>query len=358
MLSRPSITRCSAVLAVALELTVFAAAAATEVSAPLGASDRLFIDCQGAGAPTVVFDAGLGGSSLEWTYVTERLRAVTRVCVFDRAGYGASQMGARPRTSSRIANELFLLLDDAGLEGPYVLVGHSFGGYNAQVFARRYAYLTVGVVLIDASHPEQVERFRAPPLNMITAPSSRFGIVKFRDPPPPHARLPASIKREIARRAKRWKTRRTLANELLAFRDSAAELKASPALGEIPLVVISRGQVQGKVDDRRLLMEKLWLQMQSELARESRHAAHLIALDAGHNVHIERPDVVVYGVALLVERYRRRSGAGAAVDFDRIRLENAAWLRDTLDLSAPDPGPARLVLCGADLGPACSSGAP
>lgn len=293
----------------------------------------LHIDCQGHGAPAVILDAGLGGSSLEWVFVVERLRGLTTVCTFDRAGYGASAMGAMPRTSSRIANELYLLLDAAEVPAPYILVGHSFGGYNMQIFARRYAYMAAGLVLIDASHPHQVERFLAPPLKLLTAPSSRYGIVQFRDPPPPNALLPEPVRRHIAERARRWKTRRTLGSELLSFRDSALELSMSPPLGDLPLLVITRGRIEGKIDDKRLLMERLWLQLQTELAAESRASAHLIARQAGHNIHIEQPGLVAYGIALLVERQRfasRPEQPFAPPAATREVLEDVTWLRDDL----------------------------
>ncbi|MGE0486621.1 MAG: alpha/beta fold hydrolase [Gammaproteobacteria bacterium] len=293
----------------------------------------LHIDCQGRGAPAVILDAGLGGSSLEWLFVVERLRGLTTVCTFDRAGYGASAMGPLPRTSSRIANELYLLLDAAEVPAPYILVGHSFGGYNMQIFARRYAYMAAGLVLIDASHPQQVERFLAPPLKLLTAPSSRYGIVQFRDPPPPNALLPEPVRRLIAERARRWKTRRTLGSELLSFRDSALELSMAQPLGDLPLLVITRGRIDGEVDDKRLLMERLWLELQTELAAESTASAHLIARQAGHNVHIEQPGLVAYGIALLVERQRfaaRPEQPFVAPAATREVLEDATWLRDDL----------------------------
>jgi pimeloyl-ACP methyl ester carboxylesterase len=293
----------------------------------------LHIDCEGRGAPAVILDAGLGGSSLEWVFVVERLRGLTTVCTFDRAGYGASAMGPLPRTSSRIANELYLLLDAAEVPAPYILVGHSFGGYNMQIFARRYAYRAAGLVLIDASHPHQVERFLAPPLRLLTAPSSRYGIVQFRDPPPPSALLPEPARRLIAERARRWKTRRTLGSELLSFRDSALELSMALPLGDLPLLVITRGRIEGEVDDKRLLMERLWLELQTELAAESTTAAHLIAREAGHNIHVEQPGLVAYGIALLVERQRfstRPEQPFAAAAATREVLEDATWLRDDL----------------------------
>lgn len=296
---------------------------------------HLQVNCQGQGSPTVILDAGLGGSSLEWVFVAERLRTVTRVCSFDRAGYGGSEMGPMPRTSSRIVNELFLLLTEAGIDGPLIIAGHSFGGYNAQLFARRYAYRTAGVVLIDASHPDQVERFRAPPLNLITAPSSRYGIVQFKDPAPPHAELPPRIKKLIRNVAGRWKTRRTLASEMLNFRDSGQQVKQEKPLTEIPLVVISRGRIEGQRNNKRELLEQRWLEMQSELAAASRHSAHLVAKKSGHHVHIEQPDVVSYGIGLLIKRFRADNAAKASVMNSNVGeilapVQDVSWLRDTL----------------------------
>lgn len=323
---------------------------------------RLHIECAGQGSPAVILDAGLGGSSLEWVYVIERLRPITRVCSFDRAGYGASDMGPIPRTSSRIANELYLLLDGAGVNAPYILVGHSFGGYNAALFARRFGYLTAGLVLIDASHPEQVERFLAPPLNILTAPSSRYGIVQFRDPPPPHSALPEPLKREIMRRAQRSKTRRTLASEMLSFRDSAQQLRRSPALRDMPLMVITRGKLDGKVDDKRILMEQLWLQMQTELAASSTASTHLIAHQAGHHVHIEQPELVAFAIAMLIERSRQASVSAAVrpptqrSGYNDFTVTDAAWLSDTLKLyPAADE---RLAGCRDARSRRCAYGAP
>ena len=323
---------------------------------------RLHIECEGHGSPAVILDAGLGGSSLEWIYVIERLRSITRVCSFDRAGYGASDMGPIPRTSSRIANELYLLLDSAEVDAPYILAGHSFGGYNAALFARRFAYLTAGLVLIDASHPDQVERFLAPPLNMLTAPSSRSGIVQFRDPPPPHSALPEALKREISRRAKRRKTRRTLASELLSFRDSAQQLRRSPAVSDMPLMVITRGKLDGEVDDKRILMEQLWLQMQTELAASSTASTHLIAHEAGHHVHIEQPELVAFAIAMLIERSRQASVSSGTrpptkrSGYNDFAVTDAAWLSDTLKLY-PEPD-ERLPACSDVRWRKCADGAP
>ena len=299
---------------------------------------RLHIECSGRGTPAVILDAGLGGSSLEWVFVVERLRRLTKVCTYDRAGYGGSDTGPLPRTSSRIVGELKHLLETAGVPPPYVLAGHSFGGYNMQLFARRFPALVAGLVLVDASHPDQAERFEAPPLNMVTAPNSRAGIVQFRDQPPVNALLPPRLRMQVAVEAQRWKTRRTLSAELLSFRDSAAEVRAAPPLGAMPLVVLSRGRPEGETTPRKQAFERLWADLQSELAASSSVAAHLVALGAGHQIHIEQPDVVAYGIAMLVTRARGGTlnpARYAGRDDRAFRLADVVWLKDDLSVAPP-----------------------
>jgi pimeloyl-ACP methyl ester carboxylesterase len=321
---------------------------------------RLHIECSGHGSPAVILDAGLGGSSLEWVFVVERLRRLTEVCTYDRAGYGGSDTGPLPRTSSRIVTELHHLLESAGIPPPYVLAGHSFGGYNMQLFARRYPALTAGLVLVDASHPDQVERFEAPPLNMVTAPNSRAGIVQFRDQPPANAALPPRVRLKVAEQAQRWKTRRTLSAELLSFRDSAAEVRAAPPLGAIPLVVLSRGRQDAAMTPRKQAFERLWLELQSELASSSTVAAHLLALHAGHQIHIEQPDLVAYGIAMLVTRARGGTLSPARYagrDGHAFLLADVVWLKDELSVAAPVLAAAPLPAC-ADACASRQNGAP
>ena len=200
------------------------------------------------------------------------------------------------------------------------------------------------------------------PYTTLFRSSSRYGIVQYRSPPPPHARLPDPIKAEIARRSHGWKTRRTFGRELLSFRDSANELQKSPALGALPLLVVSRGKLEGDVNPKRLLMEKRWLEMQTELAAASRRSAHLVAHRAGHHVHIEQPEVVAFAVALLINRARTEGGQqSAAVDLTDFEVRDVAWLSDTLELIAGASTQARLerAPCGDELRvQACSNGAP
>src|SRR5215216_5553459 len=116
----------------------------------------LHINCVGQGSPTVVLDAGSGGFSAHWVRVQREVSDTTRVCAYDRAGMGWSEMGPDPRDAQQITSELHTLLGKAGIEGPYVLVGHSFGGMYVQTYAARYPEEVAGVALVDSStDPDQ-----------------------------------------------------------------------------------------------------------------------------------------------------------------------------------------------------------
>ncbi|MGR9089694.1 MAG: alpha/beta hydrolase [Gammaproteobacteria bacterium] len=332
-------------LLVALVLLYCAMPHAAEQTAPGLLIDvggyRLHIACEGYGTPTVVFDAGLGGHSFEWQAVVERAREFTRVCTYDRAGYGWSDNGPLPRTSSVIANELYLLLTALDFDAPFVLAGHSYGGYNMQLFARRYPYLVAGLVLVDSSHPTQVERFRAPPFNLNTAPTTRWGMVKFGRAPQPHPSLPAAVNKLVREQMSRWRTRRTLAHEFLGFRDSARELRDAQRLAQIPVIVLSRGKRVWPADARGDQLEHLWMEMQTELAGESPYSAHIVAINSGHQVHLDQPDLVAYALAVLTDIHRLGHGGDPGSERQvlgvrgGVDFQAGVWLRDTL-VAAPD----------------------
>src|SRR5215210_6893867 len=116
----------------------------------------LHINCVGRGSPNVILDAGSGEMSAHWVRVQQEVSGTTRVCAYDRAGMGWSEMGPNPRDAKQISSELHTLLKGAGIKGPYVLVGHSFGGMYMQTYAARYPDEVAGMVLVDSStDPDQ-----------------------------------------------------------------------------------------------------------------------------------------------------------------------------------------------------------
>jgi len=111
---------------------------------------RLNLYCMGSGSPAVVFDSGWEDWAPVWTIVQPEVAKWTRACSYDRAGAGFSDPGPMPRTSVRIADELRSALHNAGIKGPYILVGHAFGGDNVRTFAERYTVDVAGLVLVEA----------------------------------------------------------------------------------------------------------------------------------------------------------------------------------------------------------------
>jgi pimeloyl-ACP methyl ester carboxylesterase len=119
---------------------------------------RLNLYCMGNGSPAVVFDSGWEDWAPVWTIVQPEVAKWTRACSYDRAGAGFSDPGPLPRTSVRIADELRSALHNGGIKGPYILVGHAFGGDNVRTFAARHPGEVAGLVLVEAdvtSSPEE-----------------------------------------------------------------------------------------------------------------------------------------------------------------------------------------------------------
>jgi pimeloyl-ACP methyl ester carboxylesterase len=119
---------------------------------------ELHINCIGQGSPTVILDASLGNMSAHWFWVQQAVAKTTCICAYDRTGMGWSESGPEPRDAEQFSGELHALLEGADIGGPYVLVGHSYGGLYARMYAARYPDEVAGVVLVDSSHPEQYAR--------------------------------------------------------------------------------------------------------------------------------------------------------------------------------------------------------
>ncbi len=306
---------------------------------------RLHIDCQGNTDPTIIVDAGLGVISLEWKHIQKAVAKHTRICLYDRAGYGYSDPGPLPRTSSFIVDELYNLLIQAGLKGPFILTGHSFGGYNMQLFASRYPNDSAGVILVDSSHEDQYARFLAPPIKVKTAPPNKrkLGIVSFMMPPL-HPKLPIEVRPTILTLMLKQPMRYAMAYEFYNYRQSAEEVKQGGDFPDIPLLVLSRGKRVYPHNPKGDLMEDLWMQLQSELSNLSHFSAHVVANKSGHFIHLDQPQLVIDSMSLLVDvvRYRPEQRDGPvemamALKLTWYKFIGATWRSNRL-YSDPMPG--------------------
>jgi pimeloyl-ACP methyl ester carboxylesterase len=262
---------------------------------------RLHLDCRGHGSPAVIFDSGLGSSSLDWARVQPDVARVTRACVYDRAGDGWSDPGPSPRDSVTISRELAELLQHGGVAPPYVLVGHSFGGLNVRLFASEHPDLTAGLVLIDSSHEQQFRRFEEAGLQD-AAP--RAGEIVIGNP----AVVPANLPDDLQALARSFTLRAafvaTLRSELGNLRLSADELRAADPLPDVPLIVISH---RVRMEGTSVRRDKLWLDMQQELATRTSRAQLVMADTTDHYVQLSEPGVVVQAIRTVLAESRPAS---------------------------------------------------
>jgi pimeloyl-ACP methyl ester carboxylesterase len=272
---------------------------------------KMHIDCMGKGSPVVVLDAGLGDSYISWRKVQPEIAKITHVCSYDRAGLGFSDSSPRPRTSKVIAEELHALLHNAGIPSPLILVGHSMGGYDVRVFASLYRNEVAGMVLVDASHPEQQKRFPAA-LNDLDA--SWLREEEFLEFATPFGipRLLGFCGHEIEMRAAEcnFDSAREGVVELKTFPESAAETAITGSLGNIPLVVLSHDPSTPQPDLPEDLVKptnEAWQKMQTELAQLSSRSTQVVAKNSGHYIQLDRPDVVIEGVRNVVGQVRAGS---------------------------------------------------
>jgi len=225
----------------------------------------------------VVFDSGLGvDSSTTWAKVQPAVAKFARACIYDRAGTGQSPPTDPPRTSGRMVAELRKLLDSRGIEPPYVLVGASFGGLNAQLYAANRPTEVAGVVLVDSLHPD-LDRRIAPILG---------------------ARAAKARERALARN-----TEGVRFADILRSDDQVRRATRFPA---VPLVVLEHGisfDPGGKPDPR---VERLWTDLQRRLAARSPRGRLVVAERSHHRIAEDQPALVVAAIRSVLDDARRR----------------------------------------------------
>ena len=278
---------------------------------------RLHIDSAGEGSPTVVLDAGWSQCSLNWRLVQPEVAKFARVCSYDRAGMGWSDEGPVPRTSDQIVRELHALLKAAAIPGPYVLVGHSFGGYNIRLLAHEYPQEVAGLVLVDAIHedqwsrmPESMKRQDKHFLTQLRAglPWCRFGVVRLffiR----PNRRLP-HILQPIDRALKsRTAFLRTIYDETIFMEQSAAQVKASASLPQMPVVVLTAADVaqnppEGISAEEFAQWRSLRRELQADLAAQYPDSLHIAVANSTHVIQLDQPAAVVEAIRQVVTAAR------------------------------------------------------
>jgi pimeloyl-ACP methyl ester carboxylesterase len=290
---------------------------------------RLHLRIMGGGWPVVILESGITASSLSWSGLQPLLARHTTVCSYDRPGLAWSDSSATPTTPAALAGQLHALLDRAGLQGPFVLVGHSFGGLIVRAFAAQFPRETAGLVLLDALHHGEWLEPSARQRRMVRGGVlfSRIGVVltgigvvrlclallSRGARKAPRAvlksfgkgatalverilgevtKLPPEVLPAIRAHWSRPKSFATMARYLAALPRSSAEFSEVRPLPPVPLIVLS-----AECRDEQLAAQK-------ELASLCSGGEHRVIPGCGHWVHLDRPEAVVQAVKQIVKQVR------------------------------------------------------
>jgi pimeloyl-ACP methyl ester carboxylesterase len=277
----------------------------------VGGGRHLQIDCRGTGTPTVVFEAGgdnLG--SLAWAAVHDSVATTTRACAYSRAGMLWSDPGSGPFDPRAAEKDLRTALTAAGEHPPFVMVGHSLGGPYIMIFTSLYPADVAGLVFVDASHPDQVDRMRKALGSNVGGAQTSFllkalgwlswtGIARFLPLNPPGPATTKAISTAYV-----GTSLAPLIREALGAENTMRVAGGFRDLGARPLVVLTGTKphpptvikAAGLKPDQDRLFIATWEQLHDDEATWSRRSRHQLVPDATHYIQFDRPDVVIAAV--------------------------------------------------------------
>ena len=276
---------------------------------------RLHVVGYGHGAPTVVLEAPVGGSHLVWVQVAAEVARHSRVVSYDRAGYAWSDPAASPRSAGAIVEDLRRMLRAGGEVGPFVFVGHSFGGLIVRLYALRHPEEVGGLVLVDPTHEAMNERLPSAKAEVETFQrtvrgfsfGARVGALRLLDMPLGEASsewCPSELR--PAARAVGFRTSwvDAIASEISALDASLSETAEAAALGgplplgDLAVVILSRAR---PAEPSEWEEYEVALQLHRDLLGMSSRSRHQVVEETGHFIQVERPEVVADAIHEVVE---------------------------------------------------------
>ncbi len=275
---------------------------------------QMHMNCIGSGSPTLVLDAGLGNDSLIWGGVQPALAKRTRVCAYDRAGWGLSQAVPGPQDANHIADELHGLLDAAGITSPIVLMGHSIAGIYIRAYASRYPAQVAGLIFVDASTPLQDDDpvlgarmpHGSPPWMRLLFVKAVMALGVPRSLGACSRHLPGfSAEAEKLQDADSCDPRVDAGvGEMLHFHQSGEETVRDGPYGDLAVLVLSSDPAKQMTDHLSRVEVDTWERMQENLKHLSTHSRRIIARGSGHNIQLDRSDLMEREVPLFIEQIR------------------------------------------------------
>jgi pimeloyl-ACP methyl ester carboxylesterase len=241
----------------------------------------------GTGTPTIVFEAGLGDDGLDdWKKVWPVVAQMSSVVVYSRSGNGRSQPGPGDHSAHTCAVELHALLTHLDLKPPYILVGRSYGGILVRLFASLYPNEVAGMVLVDATHEQQVRRWGAIDSTYPAAFRRYFD----------------SVLTTLKPGADAAETRETMRIQ------AAGEVEGMKPLPDMPLAVLTSMRVDPKASyvNGTARGHEAWREMHDEWFHRSTNAIHIVTTKSGHPIQDQEPDLVVQAIRFVLDRVHTR----------------------------------------------------
>jgi pimeloyl-ACP methyl ester carboxylesterase len=253
---------------------------------------RLHLLCKGSAAPAVVIEQGAGGLSKFWWPLQDDIAEFAQVCTYDRAGYGWSEPGRPRRTIEDRTRELHALLSKAGVQGPFIFVAHSYGGFIVRNYVREYPGQVAALVLVDTPSKSSIFQSevlsfyaKARVINRMVGLASRFGVLRL---------LSHWLSLD---RFGLWLTKpaeyAALCDDLASLERVPASMRASESagsLGPLPVIVITHGQ---PFPGGFAMLEKNWSEGQAQLAALSTDSVLMVAKNSNHMIQQDEPALVV-----------------------------------------------------------------
>lgn len=238
-----------------------------EANVPIS-SCRLFVKLYGEkmDKPTVIMDAGYGDYSKAWESIIPELSNITEVLVYDRAGLGKSEKSSNPRTSKQMVTELNELLNEMDIKPPYILVGHSFGGVNARIYAAEFPHKVAGFILVDSTPEDYRERF-LPTMS-----------IEFQ---------------------KAYNNQFIYESTYDEFMESLNQLKESKKITDIPMIVLCAGKKAHYSKES----QELWNEMQNEILDISTKGELIIAENSAHYIQNDDPQLVIDTIKRMIDKF-------------------------------------------------------
>jgi pimeloyl-ACP methyl ester carboxylesterase len=268
---------------------------------------------QGQGTPTVILEAGLSCTHLDWSRVIPEIAKKTKVFAYDRGGYAWSDPRPKPRNGLKMVGELHTLLQKAGISGPIILVGHSYGGLLVRLFASQYPEVVAGIILVDGSPDDQRTSFPKTKswrkrisedimwqIYRLRPILARIGFIRLRNQPNgyidalPEEVKPVATALGLGSRAYDW-----LWTEEPSINATNNEVRSS----NLPDYIHSTILVAGKsipIEE----YQDIWLKLQKEQSQKMPNCVYEIVEESGHFIHLEKPEKVIEAILQMVDKIR------------------------------------------------------